>query len=174
MAITRVIDRKYTAKCPSCDKERVVSYFTIWDIKNGKSTGKCRKCGVTPEHKERLRQVMMGNKVTLGFKHSSESKKVISIYSSRPRPDISGVKSPFWKGGITKANVKIRKSRDYRIWRKAVLERDCQICVWCGNDKNLEADHIKPFYLFPELRFAIDNGRTLCKDCHYKRHYKLN
>jgi hypothetical protein len=39
--------------------------------------------------------------------------------------------------------------------------------VWCGKTKEkLEADHIKPFALFPELRFDISNGRTLCLPCH--------
>lgn len=33
---------------------------------------------------------------------------------------------------------------------------------------NLEADHIKPYSLFPELRYEVDNGRTLCVDCHKK------
>ena len=73
-----------------------------------------------------------------------------------------------------------------RLWRKSVFERDNYTCVWCGakngNGKAiiLQADHIKPFADYPELRFAIDNGRTLCIDCHKKtndygwKKYNLN
>ena len=79
---------------------------------------------------------------------------------------LTGEKSRFWKGGVAPLNKKIRKSFEYRLWRKSVFERDRYTCVWCGKKEELEADHIKPFALFPELRFAIDNGRTLCHTCH--------
>ena len=84
----------------------------------------------------------------------------------------AGENSPSWKGGITPLNVKIRGSFEYKLWRKAVFERDNFTCIWCGARSQkgisvvLHADHIKPFALFPELRFAIDNGRTLCVECH--------
>ena len=63
----------------------------------------------------------------------------------------------------------IRSSLRYREWRAEVFKRDkwtCQICGYKGN--KLHADHIKPFSLFPSLRFDIKNGRTLCFDCHKK------
>ena len=58
---------------------------------------------------------------------------------------------------------------EHRKWRKAVFERDnytCQICYVRGG--KLHADHIKPFYLYPELVFSLENGRTLCILCHRK------
>jgi hypothetical protein len=80
-----------------------------------------------------------------------------------------GKDHPRWKGGVTSANNLLRSSKEYKLWRQAVYSRDGYACVWCGakgTGANLQADHIKPFALFPELRFAIDNGRTLCKACH--------
>ena len=46
-------------------------------------------------------------------------------------------------------------------------------CPCCGGTKNktIHADHIQTFSEHPELRYAIDNGRTLCAKCHYKRHW---
>lgn len=80
---------------------------------------------------------------------------------------MTGPNSLNWKGGITSANRKIRNSKEYALWRTAVFERDDYTCIWCEQrGGKLNADHIKPFSLFPELRFAIDNGRTLCEACH--------
>ena len=96
------------------------------------------------------------------------------FWSGKKRQDISGKNCHLWKGGITPSNQIIRTSLEYKLWRRAVFERDNYTCIWCGARSQkgikvfLHADHIKPFALFPELRFAIDNGRTLCEDCHRK------
>lgn len=84
-------------------------------------------------------------------------------------PQIKGENNPAWKGGITPINKIIRHSIAYRLWREAVFTRDNFTCIWCGQIGGmLNADHIKPFSMFPELRLAIDNGRTLCESCHKK------
>lgn len=86
-----------------------------------------------------------------------------------PRLCIRGEKHHNWQGGITPLNKQARNSLEYKIWRKAVFERDNYTCVLCGvRGGNLNADHIKSFASFPELRLAIDNGRTLCISCHKK------
>lgn len=90
---------------------------------------------------------------------------------NKKRPEITGSKHPNWTGYSERFPefYKLRHSLEYKLWRTSVFERDNYTCVWCGQrGGNLEADHIKPFAYFPELRFAIDNGRTLCKVCHQK------
>lgn len=90
------------------------------------------------------------------------------------RKERFGVNNPAWKGGVTPLNAAIRSSGRMDRWRKAVFERDNYTCQHCGvrsgNGKRvtLHADHIKQFAYFPELRFELTNGRTLCFDCHKK------
>ena len=107
-----------------------------------------------------------GNKISNALKgrtFTEQHKKNISKNHAK----FIGKKNWNWKGGVTSINEKIRNSLEYKLWRETVFKRDNYTCVWCGKiGGTLNADHIKPFSLFPELRFAIDNGRTLCSECH--------
>ncbi len=158
------------------------------------------------------------NKYQLAAKKQWETKRKngtdIAWNKGKKMPEISGDKSPFWKGGEVTlmcwecegyfkvkayrkdsahfcshvcssqwkdegkrtADKKIRQSAAYKAWRTLVFERDHYTCVACG-DHNYEgrgeslalhADHIQPFALYPELRFEVSNGRTLCVPCHKK------
>ncbi len=83
----------------------------------------------------------------------------------------SGKKHPNWKGGITPVNIVMRKSLKYKLWRESVFKRDNWTCQICNNRGiKLNADHIKSFADYIDLRFELSNGRTLCVPCHRKTH----
>ena len=129
----------------------------------------------------------VGNKK--GTKVSIETRKKLSIaLKGRVSPNkgkfmpwLSGSNHWCWKGGITPLMRKIRHSLKYSEWRKTCFIRDnhtCQMCYQRGG--NLEVDHTKPFAIiieenniktFEEAMFCVElwdinNGKTLCRDCH--------
>lgn len=94
--------------------------------------------------------------------HSEETRRKMSLAQR-------GNKAPNWQGGKTNKNETSRRNIEYRLWRESVFRRDNYICQMCEKRGGiLNADHIKPFAYFPELRFDTSNGRTLCVSCHRK------
>lgn len=69
--------------------------------------------------------------------------------------------------------AKKRLSYKYRKWRADVLERDGGCCRVCGSkERVMNVHHILPFSTYPEDRYNIVNGLTLCPDCHKALHRK--
>lgn len=75
-----------------------------------------------------------------------------------------------WQGGVTDPNHEARNTQDLKSWRRAVYQRDNYTCQRCGlkgvRKHPIEAHHIKAFAQYPELRFEVANGITLCKEDH--------
>lgn len=98
----------------------------------------------------------------------------VSYWKGKKNPYFTGENNPRWKGGVYPEQLRIRHSPEMKQWSRDILKRDNYTCVKCGRKRKvgdrvvLEADHIKPFAEYPELRFDLNNGRTLCRECHLK------
>lgn len=89
---------------------------------------------------------------------------------------MTGEKAYHWKGGTYGTERHRDMSRqEYKQWRSNVFERDnwtCQTCHTRG--VYIEAHHIKSWSKYPELRYDLSNGVTLCKPCHNLITFKKN
>lgn len=147
---------------------------------------------VTDEGKARLSKARKGVKrspeiaemlktINIGRKYSDESRKQMS---DRQKGKNLGSANPMWKGGCTPLAVSIRMSSKYSEWRFDVFSRDVFTCNSCGvKHDTIEAHHcIKDFMdilrgnniktieeaMMCEEFWDINNGITLCKECHKK------
>ena len=149
--------KKQTVSCYSCN---LIYEKELHSIKEWK--GLCRKCST----------IEVANRPEIKTKKSIDAKAQLLRQGGIPNKPkigftkISGDKHYNWKGGITPINRKVRNSQALRTWKKEVFIKDKYACVICYSKNNLQADHIQPFSLYPELRSDINNGRTLCKPCH--------
>lgn len=145
----------------------------------GKSTVWLTGLKKKPESIEKQRQKMLGQKRPWvkghpkGWKHSPETRK-----------KLSGSNNHRWKGGIHPVTRLVRTCFEYRQWRSDVFNRDdftCHICNVRGGE--LHADHFPKTFASIMSKNKIDtyekaikcaelwdinNGRTLCANCHRK------
>jgi len=164
-------------KCKYCNKEFYkfpTDSSSYWKVKSFCS----KRCANNFNENNRFKAGVPRPKEVIEKMRATMFKKGIPACNKGKHIDATkGEKHWNWQGGKTPEIRAIRVSLEYKIWREAVFIRDNYTCVWCGIKSAkgikafLHADHIQPFSDYPELRFAIDNGRTLCKDCHYKRHH---
>jgi len=152
--------------------------------------GKVKVKGVkfSEEHKKKLSQAHKDNPVKywLGKKMSLATREKMSKkqkeIGNKP-PIIKGARSNFWKGGVTKINSAIRSLSLMKQWRSNVFQRDNWTCQTCNTRGcYLEAHHIKKLSsiikedeinnteqaICNEKLWDINNGVTLCLECHNK------
>jgi 5-methylcytosine-specific restriction endonuclease McrA len=103
----------------------------------------------------------------VGTHQTEEHRKAISLGN---KGKTAGSLHYNWKGGnpITIGDTTYT-DRARVEWRLNVYRRDGFLCRGCKTPgKRLNAHHILPKSVFPERQFDVDNGMTLCVDCHSK------
>jgi hypothetical protein len=131
-----------------------------------KMTGK----HISEEAKSKLREKFLGKKM------SEETKNKIKATQIKNNSIRRGENHYNWKGGNSKRIDRFEDPR-YNEWRNLVLERDGYRCQKCQkqfgrSEIGIHAHHIKSYKEFPDRRFDVDNGITLCKPCHMLLHGK--
>lgn len=96
--------------------------------------------------------------------------KGVTPWNKGKSVDYAGKKHHSWIDGRSRSREQARstemKHAPYREWRRKVFNRDvfsCRVCFFKGY---IIAHHIKLYSKFPNLRFIVENGITLCKPCH--------
>lgn len=153
-------------KCDNCDVEFKI--YVTW--LNRPRTSNCcsRKCAAELKQKKKAIICETCGVSFVGKSHQSERK-----YCSRRCFQISksGENSHFFIRD-KKPDVRLLGDSNLKRWKKLVKERDGFRCVKCGEDeaRMLQAHHIVPVSENKELIFDVDNGITLCLNCHAEEH----
>ena len=86
---------------------------------------------------------------------------------------MKGENNPNYNFNLTdKDRIDRRGLKEYREWRKKVYSRDKYVCQICGDNRGgiFNAHHLMSYDKYSELRFDINNGITLCEQCHKDFH----
>ena len=86
----------------------------------------------------------------------------------------SGINNPNYTGYSDKYKFKHLNLKIYKEWRKEIFKRDNYTCQMCNSrGVFLHSHHIKSYTYFPNLRYEVSNGITLCVNCHRSLHTLL-
>jgi len=83
-----------------------------------------------------------------------------------------GKDHPGWKGGLGCLQHEHKRMHTKAVeWREKVFYNDKYVCAVCGKSKpRIHAHHILEWSKYPDRRYDIDNGITLCVLHHQMLH----
>lgn len=116
-----------------------------------------------------------GLKGIIGPNKTSFKKGQVPRNKGKEHTSISGDKHPKWikDRTLVKQYWTERNNPEYKNWRRKVLKRDNYKCKICGKEyakkDKLIVHHILPWKDFPEERYNINNGITLCQKHHPRK-----
>lgn len=163
----RLYGEDHTRICPVCNKSYIVPAWRAIDPKRGKFCSKaCSYVGreikgaFVKGHPDLVPKESRGHSLETRLKMKEINKRIaVAKRADRPQP-------------LHEIRQKLMRRSEYKDWRKAVFERDNYTCQLCNNnDTYIHADHIVSWVVSEEKRYDLDNGRTLCFRCHYKKTY---
>lgn len=123
----------------------------------------------TPEGLEKAKEHL--RKLALESKGVSKDTSHLRDYQFKKDID------PWNKGKAGEYRLGFRSNKinrgKWHKWRLEVFTRDKFICQDCGENRKdkLRAHHLLSRHDYPELKFDVDNGITVCVRCHGKRHF---
>lgn len=158
---------KYCAECQE------ISHYTIEKIKKLFLKYDCEVLDTEYIAKRKIRYVAScghENEILLSKFLNGQGKKCPAC--SRPKGQNHFAYDPNLSD---EQRLQNRDIYEYICWRKAVFERDNYCCIACGDDSggNLVAHHIDSYADHEKERFVLENGVTLCEECHKKFHGKF-
>lgn len=182
-----ILDYKMKVKCLLCKKEFNTVASRLLVGRGKYCSKKCSNVGVSnklkgkvgywtgkkfsEEHKKKLgRKGGNSGSFRKGSIPYTTGKKLDESIRKRISMTLRNLTEEEWTGFADRnERARIMQGGEYINWRKHILKRDdytCQICGTKGGE--LRANHIKRFADFPELRFTVTNGITICKACDCK------
>jgi predicted DNA-binding protein YlxM (UPF0122 family) len=170
------------AQRKKCSIQTILNYFNLFEIKRRTVSESLKKRDIT--WKDKISKANTGKifskKTRIKISKALKGKKAWNLNLTKTEnPERVKYGCPKeqhwnWKGGISKIQILVRQSSEYKLWRKQCFIRDNYSCQKCGkHGGTLNVHHIVPFrILINEKRnlFELNNGVTLCKKCHKKIH----
>lgn len=159
---------KVNCKCDVCNQERILKFSQYNPI--------CHKCSLLTFKKELNPNWKGGFPKCKSCGQELKDRRSTYCVSCLWKIQV-GSNHPKYNNKITNEERFLSHNRglisDNYFWKKEVLERDNHTCQKCCSKEHLCVHHIDNFKENIENRYNINNGITLCKDCHKEIHKKF-
>lgn len=137
-------------------------------------TSKGKNWKLSQETKDKMSKNMIGNtrgkakKGKTGYKFTDEQRNNLRNNCQKGENHYAWIKD---RSKVQKRDHNSTKEFVYTEWRDSIFKRDKYKCRLCNEECSgqLEAHHIFRWKDYPELRYLVTNGITLCHFHHPRR-----